>query len=331
MPDVHALPKAELHIHVEGSLEPELVFSLARRNGVQLPWASVEQLQAEKEFTDLQSFLDLYYSCMSVLRTVRDFRDLAHDYFRRAYAQGVHHAELFFDPQAHTTRGVLVDDVIDGLLEGIADAEEELGVSGGLILCILRDRPVEEALDTLESVRHRADELIGIGLDSAELGHPPALFAEVYERAAAMGLHLVAHAGEEGPADYVRQALDVLHVERIDHGVRSMDDPQLVKRLAEERIPLTVCPLSNKRLRVTPDLAEHPLKRMLDAGIVATVNSDDPAYFGGYAGDNFAAIRDALALTTPQLRLLAENSVLASFAGQRRKSALLAQIAAWGR
>jgi len=173
MPDVHALPKAELHIHVEGSLEPELVFSLARRNGVQLPWASVEQLQAEKEFTDLQSFLDLYYSCMSVLRTVRDFRDLAHDYFRRAYAQGVHHAELFFDPQAHTTRGVLVDDVIDGLLEGIADAEEELGVSGGLILCILRDRPVEEALDTLESVRHRADELIGIGLDSAELGHPP--------------------------------------------------------------------------------------------------------------------------------------------------------------
>ena len=329
MYDTSGLPLAELHIHIEGSLEPELVFALAERNRIELPWESVGQLRSLQEFDDLQSFLDLYYRCMDVLRTADDFRDLVLAYFRRAHAEGVRHAELFFDPQAHMSRGVAIDDVLDGLTAGLELARGELDITGGLILCILRDLPVGAALETLASVEHRVGDLIGLGLDSAELGHPPALFAPVYDRARELGLRLVAHAGEEGPAAYVSEALDVLGVERVDHGVRCLDDDALVARLVDEAVPLTVCPFSNVRLKVVGSLAEHPLKRMLDAGLLVTVNSDDPAYFGGYLGANLAGISDALQLSREEVRRLAANSVTASFAPAARKEELSAQIAVW--
>ena len=261
------LPSAELHLHIEGTLEPELVFELAARNRVALPFASVDDLRARYEFDDLQSFLNLYYDCMAVLRTREDFRDLAAAYLRRAHAHGVRHAELFFDPQAHTSRGIPIDDVIDGLRDALAEAETELGISGGLILCFLRDQGVASALATLESVAGRASDLLGVGLDSAEVGHPPRLFVEVFARARELGLHVVAHAGEEGDPSYIWEALDLLKVERIDHGVRCLEDPALVERLRVERVPLTVCPLSNVRLGVVASVAEHPLVRMIDAGL----------------------------------------------------------------
>ncbi|WP_440711339.1 adenosine deaminase [Herbiconiux sp. YIM B11900] len=329
MHDTAGLPLAELHIHIEGALEPELVFALAERNGIELPWGSVDRLRSLHEFDDVPSFLDLYYRCMDVLRTADDFRDLALAYFRRAHPDGVRHAELFFDPQAHTSRGVTIDDVLDGLTAGLEQARDELGISGGLILCILRDLPVGDALETLASVEHRIGDLLGLGLDSAELGHPPAQFAPVYQRARELGLRLVAHAGEEGPASYVSEALDVLGVERIDHGVRCLDDEVLVSRLRDEAIPLTVCPFSNVRLKVVDSLAEHPLKRMLDAGLLVTVNSDDPAYFGGYLGANLEGVADALQLSREEVRRLAANSVDASFASPQRKAELSAQIAIW--
>lgn len=324
--ELNALPKAELHIHIEGALRPELVFQLAERNGIALPWDDVAELESEYEFSDLVSFLGLYYRCMDVLRTSDDFRDLVRDYAAHAGPQGVRHAELFFDPQAHTSRGVAIDTVIDGLLAGLEDAHAEHGLTGGLILCFVRDRPVAEAMETLESVAGRAHQLIGVGLDSAEVGFPPELFEDVYRRAAELGLHLVAHAGEEGPADYIRTALDVLHVERVDHGVRVLEDQDLVDRMARERIPLTVCPLSNERLRVVQRMADHPLPAMMAAGLLVTVNSDDPAYFGGYAGDNFRALERHLGLTAEQLRGLAAASVEASFADSARKAELLDQI-----
>jgi adenosine deaminase len=329
MRDVQKLPKAELHLHVEGTLEPEMAVALAARNGVELPWPDVDELRAQYDFSDLQSFLDVYYACMAALREPADFRDLIYAYCERAVAQGVRHAEVFFDPQAHTARGVPIDAVLDGLLAGLRDARETFGLTGGLILCLLRDRPAAEALETLESVRQRTSDLLGIGLDSAEVGHPPSKFTEVYALARELGLHVVAHAGEEGPPAYVWEALDVLKVERIDHGVRSLEDPALVERLVADRIPLTVCPLSNLRLRVVDKLADHPLPAMLAAGLVATVNSDDPAYFGGYAGENFAAIRENLQLSDDDLRTLAANSVAASFADDDRKAELLAQITQW--
>ncbi|MFE1911933.1 adenosine deaminase [Streptomyces anandii] len=307
------LPKAELHLHVEGTLEPELAFELAARNGVKLPYADTDELREAYRFQDLQSFLDLYYELMAVLRTERDFEDLANAYLARAAAQGVRHAEIFFDPQAHTSRGVEMATVVEGLWRSLGRGEENHGVSTRLIMCFLRDQPAESAMRTLQDARPHLDRIVGVGLDSAEVGHPPVKFREVYEAAAALGLRRVAHAGEEGPPEYIGQALDVLGVERVDHGLRCMEDPALVERLVRDRVPLTLCPLSNVRLRTVDTLAAHPLPAMLDAGLMCTVNSDDPAYFGGYAGDNFDAVRSTLGLSEERLRELARNSFLASF------------------
>ena len=280
------LPKAELHLHIEGTLEPELALKLAERNNISLPFADLDDLKAHYEFENLQSFLDLYYQLMSVLRTRQDFNDLMLAYLARANADGVRRAEIFFDPQVHMNNGLDFDVVLDGLLEGLRIGHERFGIDGGLIMCIIRDMPVDSAEALLDTAASRAGDLLGIGLDSAEVGYPPELFSHVYERAARLGLHLVAHAGEEGPADYVRQALDSLHVERIDHGVRTATDGDLVARIARDGIALTVCPLSNHRLQVVRDVADLPVRQLFDAGVKVTLNSDDPTYFGGYIGDN---------------------------------------------
>ncbi|HEX3549566.1 MAG TPA: adenosine deaminase [Candidatus Elarobacter sp.] len=321
------IPKAELHLHVEGTLEPELAFALADRNGVTLPFASVDALRRAYAFDDLQSFLNLYYATMAVLRTERDFEELALAYFARAHAQGVVHAEIFFDPQAHTARGVAFATVIDGLWSALREAERRYGITAHLIMCFLRDLTEESAYATLEQALRFGERIVAVGLDSAEVGHPPSKFARVFDRARAEGWKTVAHAGEEGPPSYVREALDVLKVSRIDHGVRSLEDPALVERLRRDRVPLTVCPLSNVKLRVVDTLAQHPLRHMLDAGLLATVNSDDPAYFGGYAGDNLGAVADALQLTAEHVVTLARNSFEASFVEPAQRSALLARIA----
>ncbi|WP_256103375.1 adenosine deaminase [Streptomyces sp. ODS05-4] len=325
-----ALPKAELHLHIEGTLEPELAFALAARNGVPLPFADTEELRAAYDFADLQSFLDLYYALMAVLRTEQDFADLADAYLERAAAQGVRHAEVFFDPQAHTARGVPFGTVVEGLGRALEGAEERHGVSTRLIMCFLRDQSAESALATLEEARPHLDRITGVGLDSAEVGHPPAKFAEVFAAAAELGLRRVAHAGEEGPPEYVREALDVLGVERIDHGLRAMEDPGLVARLVRERVPLTLCPLSNVRLRAVDTLADHPLRAMMDAGLLVTVNSDDPAYFGGYVGDNFHAVAGVLGLGPEEQRALARNSFEAAFLedDEERRARYLAEVAA---
>ncbi|MDM4763898.1 adenosine deaminase [Galbitalea sp. SE-J8] len=329
MTRIATLPKAELHLHVEGTLEPELAFALAARNGVDLGFADVDALRAGYEFDDLQSFLDLYYACMTVLRERRDFAELATAYLERAHVDGVQHAELFFDPQVHAANGVAIDDVIDGLLDALRDAAGRFGMSGGLILCFVRDQSVDSAAATLEAVAHRAGDLLGVGLDSAEVGYPPALFAGVFARAAELGLHRVAHAGEEGPPAYVVEALDALGAERIDHGIRSIEDPALLARLAASGVPLTVCPLSNVRLRAAPTIGEHPLRRLLAAGVQVTINSDDPAYFGGYVADNYRAVADAFALDDDELARLAAASVRASFAAPERKRELLDAVQAW--
>jgi adenosine deaminase len=328
-PDLFALPKAELHLHIEGTLEPDLAFELADRNGIALPYESVDHLASQYDFTSLQSFLDLYYATMDVLRTEDDFAELTRRYLQRAIAQGVRHAEIFFDPQAHISRGVPFEAVVDGIGAALAEAARDHDVSGGLILCFLRDRPVEEAGQTLTRALGRVDSLIGVGLDSAEVGYPPSLFADVFRRARDAGLHAVAHAGEEGPASYIGEALDLLEAERIDHGIRAIDDPALVGRLVHEEVALTVCPLSNVRLRAVPDLAAHPLRRLLEAGVRVTVNSDDPAYFGGYIGDNFVAVQEALDLTALDMMRLAQNSVESAFAPLDRKVALLHEIDGW--
>jgi adenine deaminase len=323
------IPKAELHIHIEGALEPELAFALAARNGVALPFASVDELRSAYAFTDLQSFLDLYYALMAVLRTEQDFEDLANAYLERAREQGVRHAEIFFDPQAHIARGVGIDVVIGGLSRALDAAPERFGISAQLIMCFLRDESAQSALDTLAATRPHRDRLLGVGLDSAEVGHPPEKFAAVYAAARELGLRCVAHAGEEGPPAYIWQALDVLRVERVDHGVRCLEDEALVARLRDERIPLTVCPFSNVRLCVVDRLEDHPLARMLEAGLLVTVNSDDPAYFGGYAGDNFDGVRDALGLDPEQLRALARNSFEAAFISPEQRAAYLAEVDAY--
>lgn len=321
------LPKAELHLHIEGTLEPDLAFRLAERNGIKLPYAGVDALRTQYDFQDLQSFLDLYYATMDVLRTEQDFTDLADAYLRRARAQGVRHAEIFFDPQAHTMRGVPLDTVLNGLHAALSTSAERFDVSTGLILCFLRDQSPQSAMRTLEQALEHRDLITGVGLDSAEAGNPPALFQEVFARAADKGLRRVAHAGEEGPPEYIREALDLLGAERIDHGVRCMEDPALVDRLRERQVPLTVCPLSNVKLRVVPDLQRHPLPAMLDAGLMVTINSDDPSYFGGYVEDNFEALRAELGLTEQEIRSLAANSVKASFLDEARQTTLLAEIA----
>ncbi|MFI1204297.1 adenosine deaminase [Streptomyces sp. NPDC020883] len=320
------LPKAELHLHIEGTLEPGLAFTLAGRNGVTLPYATEDELRRAYSFTDLQSFLNLYYALMEVLRTEDDFDDLAHAYLARAKEQGVRHAEIFFDPQAHTSRGVPLGTVIRGLARALDAAPETYGITTRLIMCFLRDESAESALTTFEAARPYLDRITAVGLDSAEVGHPPSKFQEVFALAREAGLKCVAHAGEEGPAAYVWEALDLLGVDRVDHGVRCMEDERLVARLVAERIPLTVCPLSNVRLRVVEDLADHPLPAMLDAGLLVTLNSDDPAYFGGYADDNFTAVRDALGLDEATLRTLARNSFLASFLDEETRAAYLREL-----
>lgn len=322
-----ALPKAELHIHIEGSLEPELIFALARRNGVALAYPDVEALRAAYAFTDLQSFLDIYYAGASVLLTEQDFFDMAWAYFERARADNVVRAELFFDPQTHTERGVPFEVVINGLHRACERARQELGVSAALILCFLRHLSEDSAMATLEAALPWRDRFIGVGLDSSEQGHPPAKFARVFARCRALGLHLVAHAGEEGPPAYVREALDVLHVQRIDHGVRSVEDAALMQRLAAEAVPLTVCPLSNLKLCVVGTLAEHPLPALLAAGLQATINSDDPAYFGGYMDANWQATFAALPqLGAAEAVTLALNSLEASFAPEAEKALWRARL-----
>jgi adenosine deaminase len=308
------LPKAELHLHIEGSLEPELLFRIARRNRISLPYASVEALRAAYEFTRLQDFLDIYFQGASVLRTEEDFHDLAFAYFTRANADSVRHAEIFYDPQTHTDRGIPFDVAISGLLAGMAEAEARFGMSSKLILCFLRHLDEDAALATLAAAEPWLNRIAGVGLDSSEVGHPPSGFVRVFERAGQMGLRRVAHAGEEGPPAYVREALDLLHVDRLDHGNRSLEDPALVARLVREGMTLTVCPLSNLKLCVVRDIARHPIRRMLDLGLRATVNSDDPAYFGGYVNDNYRAV--APLLGREGLATVARNSFTGSFLGE---------------
>ena len=310
---IRRLPKAELHLHIEGSLEPELMFALAERNGVTIPFASVDEVRAAYRFANLQDFLDIYYAGASVLVTARDFHDLAMAYFARAAADGVVHAEIMFDPQTHTDRGIAFATVMEGLLSAMAEAEARLGLTSRLILCFLRHLSEEAAFATLGMAEPWLDRIAAVGLDSSELGHPPAKFARVFAAARARGLALVAHAGEEGPPDYVREALDLLAVDRIDHGNRAMEDPALVARLAASGITLTVCPLSNLKLCVVPDLADHPLDRMLAAGLKVTVNSDDPAYSGGYVADDYRAVAAARGLGRGDLARLAANSLTGSF------------------
>ena len=314
LPDLlNGMPKAELHIHIEGSLEPELIFALAQRNTVSIGYGSVEELRSAYAFTNLQSFLDIYYAGASVLIKEQDFYDMAHAYFNKAAADNVVHAELFFDPQTHTARGVAMEVVINGLHRACRDAQQEFGITASLILCFLRHLSEQDAFETLEQALPYRDKIIGIGLDSGEVGNPPEKFARVFARCRELGFHLVAHAGEEGPPAYIWTALDVLKVERIDHGVQAVKDPALMQRLAKDRIALTVCPLSNLKLCVFPDLASHNLKRLLDAGLAATVNSDDPAYFGGYMNDNFTQTFAATGMTAQHAYTLARNSFEASF------------------
>ncbi|MDY0748621.1 adenosine deaminase [Paucibacter sp. R3-3] len=324
---LRTMPKAELHVHIEGTLEPELIFALAERNGITLKYDGVEALRAAYAFTDLQSFLDIYYAGASVLLKEEDFFDMAMAYFRRAADDHIVHAELFFDPQTHTARGVDIGVVIRGLSRALDTARQDFGISGALILCFLRHLSEEDAFATLEQALPYRQHFIGVGLDSSEQGNPPEKFARVFARCRELGLHLVAHAGEEGPASYVRDALDLLHVERIDHGVRSIDDADLMHRLATKRVPLTVCPLSNQKLQVYPDLRDHSLAKLLAAGLCVTINSDDPAYFGGYLNTNFLATFEAL----PELRAnhawqLAANSFEASFVDAATRTRWLAQL-----
>ncbi len=313
---------AELHVHLEGTLEPETIYTLAARNDIALPYRDLADLRGRYEFSDLGSFLELYYANMTVLRTRDDFEMMTGLYLDRAHRAGIRHAEVFVDPQAHAVRGVDAATVLGGVAAALKRAEMELDITSGIIVCILRDRPVHEAMRTLDDCLATGVPLLGLGLDSAELGYPPSLFTEVFAAADQAGLRRVAHAGEEGPPDYVWQALDLLGVERIDHGLRSLQDPALVARLVADQIPLTVCPLSNVRLRVVDRLADHPLRQLLAAGLVVTVNSDDPAYFGGYLDDNLQACRTTLGLTAAEMETLARNSIQASFASTERKQQL---------
>jgi adenosine deaminase len=323
---IKRLPKCELHIHIEGSLEPELMFGLARRNGVKLRFDSVEAVRQAYQFRNLQDFLDIYYQGMSVLLAEQDFYDLAFAYLQRAHADNVRHVEMFFDPQGHTARGVAFDTVIGGLWRAIADAERQFGIRASLIMCFLRHLDEDDAEKTLDSALAFKDKIVGIGLDSSEAGNPPSKFKHVFRRARDAGFFLTAHAGEEGPAGYVWEALDVLGVGRIDHGNYSLDDETLVSRLARERVALTVCPLSNLRLRIVQDLKAHPLRRMMDKDLVVTLNSDDPAYFGGYVNDNYRAVSDALSLKRDEIVAIVRNGFRASLMDASAKDAALAEV-----
>lgn len=326
---IAGLPKAELHLHIEGSLEPEMMVALAARNGVTLPYADVEAVRAAYSFTRLQDFLDLYYQGMSVLQTEQDFYDLTLAYLRRVAQDNVRHVEIFFDPQGHTDRGIAFETVFQGIEQALKDGEKELGITWKIILCFLRHLSAEAAMATLEQALPYKDRIVGVGLDSSEQGHPPMKFKAVFDRARAEGFLAVAHAGEEGPPDYVWSALNDLHVSRIDHGNRALEDPELVLELARRKMPLTVCPLSNLRLCVVEDMTAHPLKMMLDRGLFVTVNSDDPAYFGGYMNDNYAAVRQALALSDEELARIARNSFEASFLDDATKAKYVAEVEAY--
>lgn len=320
------LPKAELHLHIEGSLEPELLFALATRNNVTIPFKSVAEVRAAYDFSNLQDFLDIYYQGMAVLLTEQDFFDLTWAYLERARADNVRHVEIFFDPQGHTERGVAFETVLVGITRALAQGEAELGITHRLILCFLRHLSEDDAFATLEQAKPHLGRIDGVGLDSSEVGHPPSKFARVFAAARDLGLHVTAHAGEEGPPEYVYEALDLLKVERIDHGNRALEDPALTQRIVDERLTLTVCPLSNLKLCVIPEIAQSPVRRMLDVGIAATINSDDPAYFGGYVNANYQAVADALDLSEAELRTLARNSFAGSFLPEADKARLIAEI-----
>ncbi|MEP4377597.1 MAG: adenosine deaminase [Alphaproteobacteria bacterium] len=318
---IDKLPKAELHLHIEGTLEPEMMLALARRNGVSLPYDNVEEIRAAYNFDGLQDFLDLYYAGMSVLIEARDFHDLTWAYLEKVADQGVTHVEIFFDPQGHTDRGVAFETVLGGIVSALEQGQTELGITSRLIMCFLRHLPEEQAFDTLHSACRHKDHIHGVGLDSGEAGNPPANFARVYEAARNEGFLAVAHAGEEGPAEYVADALDILKVSRVDHGNHALDDPALVARLARDKTPLTMCPLSNLRLSGIASMAEQPVKKALDASLLVTVNSDDPSYFGGYINDNYQAVSDALGLSPGDIVTLAKNSFAASFLPDGEKQA----------
>jgi len=323
---IRNIPKAELHLHIEGTLEPELMLGLARRNAVSIPYANVDEIRAAYEFSDLQSFLDIYYAGAQVLVGEQDFYDLTWAYLQRAAADKVRHVEIFFDPQTHTERGVSFETVLNGLYAALQDGETRLGITFELIMCFLRHLSADDGMATLETALAHKNRITAVGLDSSEVGHPPSKFSAVFERARAEGFLTVAHAGEEGPPEYIREALDLLEVERIDHGVRCLEDPRLVKRLVAEQVPLTVCPLSNVKLGVFASLAEHNLNHLLDAGLCATVNSDDPAYFGGYIGENFLQTQRALRLSADEIGTLAKNSFTASFLRDAAKLRHIADI-----
>jgi adenosine deaminase len=323
------LPVAELHVHLEGTLEPEMIMALAKKNSIELPYASIEELRAQYQFTNLQSFLDLFYANMAVLRTSQDFREITVAYLQRAHDSGVRHVELFFDPQAHIGGALDLREVIAGIRAGLADGLERWELSSKLIACFWRHAPASEAMELMKALVEQKHDIDGIGLDSSEVGFPPELFTEVFDYARAHGLHVVAHAGEEGPAEYIWQALDLLKVQRVDHGIRSLDDPQLVQRLVDEQMPLTVCPLSNIRLRAVDTMAEHPLPQMLAKGLKVSVHSDDPAYFGGYMDANFDALMEQFSFSSEQLATLAKNSFESSFLDEQSKQALVAEVQAW--
>lgn len=325
---IRALPKAELHVHIEGTFEPELMFSIAQRNQIDIPYKSVEDVRQAYDFHNLQSFLDIYYAGAAVLIHEQDFYDLAWAYFEKCAEDHVVHTEMFFDPQTHTDRGIAFATVINGLQRACDDAKAKLGISSELIMCFLRHLSEEAAFETLEQALPFKDQIIAVGLDSSEVGHPPSKFARVFAKAREAGFLVVAHAGEEGPAEYVWEALDLLKVNRVDHGVRSEEDPQLMQRLIAEKMPLTVCPLSNLKLKVVSDMQQHNIRRLLQQGVHVTVNSDDPSYFGGYMNDNFIAIADALDLTDAELKQLAINSFEASFISDQDKQAWADKILA---
>jgi adenine deaminase len=323
---IRRLPKAELHLHIEGTLEPQMMFDLAARNGYELPFPDLESVMAAYKFRNLQSFLDIYYQGAAVLQTPGDFHELAMAYFDRVAADGVRHAEIFFDPQTHTTRGVGFEVFMEGLRSAQSEAESRHGISSGLIMCFLRHLGGDAAVATMREAEPHLEGVVAVGLDSSEVGYPPELYVGAFEQARRLGLRTVAHAGEEGPPEYVLGALDMLGAERIDHGVRSMEDSELTQRLREQQIPLTICPLSNVALQVVDRIVDHPLPSMLDAGLLVSVNSDDPAYFGGYVGENYLALAEDLALDTEVLAHLAANSIKSSFLDDRRKNDRLEEI-----
>lgn len=326
---IENMPKVELHLHIEGSLEPEMLFALAQRNNIDIPFATVDDVRKAYSFSNLQDFLDIYYQGMNVLQTEQDFYDLTYAYLEKVAAQNVMHAEIFFDPQGHTARGIAFATVLNGIVRALEDGEQKLGVSSRLIMCFLRHLSEEEGVKTLEEALPYKDKIIGVGLDSSEVGHPPAKFAQLFARARDEGFLIVAHAGEEGPPAYVREALDLLKVNRIDHGNRALEEQELVRRLVAEEMALTVCPLSNLKLCVVDDMGKHPIKRMLDLGLKATVNSDDPSYFGGYMNENYIAITEALDLDKSDLVTLSRNSIDASFLSDHEKEILRQKLDAY--